>query len=115
MVFVFFAEISAESIRYLLSREESQITGYRKSRLLGARCYVTERAAIARMGAWSGARTVHMNSLVLTEMDYCATCGSLFNKKYDRRSLQRCAANVISLCKCTASKCTQNRLTEPRR
>ena len=68
-----------------------------------ARCYVTERTAIARMG---GARTGHMNSLVSTEMDYCAACGSLSNKKYDRQSLQRCAANVISLCKCTASKRT---------
>ena len=30
-------------------------------------------------------------------------------KKYDKWSLQRCAANVIGLCKCTASKCMQNR------
>ena len=68
-----------------------------------------EHAAIVRMG---GARTGHINSLdlvmlVLIEMDYCAACGTLFNKKYDKRSLQRCAANVISLCKCTASKRTQ--------
>ena len=38
---------------------------------------ITERAAIALMG---GARTGHINSLVSTEMDYCAACGSLFKK-----------------------------------
>ena len=65
-----------------------------------------KRAAIARMG---GARAGHINSLVSTVMDYCAACGSLFNKKYDKRSLQRCAADVISLRKCTASKRTQNK------
>ena len=27
-----------------------------------------------------GARMGHINSHVLTEMDYCAACGSLFNK-----------------------------------
>ena len=48
-----------------------------------ARCYVTERTAIARMG---GARTGHMNSLVSTEMDYCAACGSLSNKSMTDRA-----------------------------
>ena len=65
-----------------------------------------ERATIMHMG---GARVGHIDSPALTVIDYYAACGSLFNKKYDKRSLQRCTANVISLCKWTASKCTQNK------
>ena len=47
-----------------------------------------------------GARVGHINSVVSTEMNYCVASGSLFNIMYDKWSLQRCAANVISLCKC---------------
>ena len=35
-----------------------------------------------------GARAGHINSLVSTVMDYCATSGSLFNKKYDKKAFQ---------------------------
>ena len=63
---------------------------------------IIEFAAIACMG---GARASHINSLVSTEMDTVPPVG-VCSTKVQQTEL---AADVISLCKCTASKRTQNR------
>ena len=55
-----------------------------------------QRMELAVIACTDDARVGHINSSVSTEMDYCAAYGTLFNTKYDKWSLQRCAANVIS-------------------
>ena len=65
-----------------------------------------ERAAVACMG---GARAGHINSLVSTEMDTVLPVEVCLTKSTTNRACKDIAADVISLCKRTASKCTQNR------
>ena len=65
---------------------------------------IIEFANIAHMG---GARVqAHVNSLLLTEM---CSLWEFVQQKAQQVEPVKCAANVISLCKWTASKHMQNR------